>query len=245
THEPKIPYRETILTSAEGSYRHKKQSGGRGQFGEVHIRMFPLPRDVDPESYVAENFPHRRTHHWNAAHRFLWVDSITQGSIPNNFLPAVEKGFVERLDQGVVAGYPVEGVCVEVFYGKHHDVDSSEAAFKIAGSRVFREVFKKAQPTLLEPIVSLHVTIPVEVVGEVTGDLSSRRGRPIGMDSAGAWQTIHAEIPLAETTGYDRALSSLTGGRGEYTLELSHYEAAPHHVQQKVVQAAQHVEIDD
>ena len=173
TKEPKIPYRETIQANAEGSYRHKKQTGGRGQFGEVHIRMYPLPGDVDIETWATkERFASMRAHHYDKEHNFLWVDSVVGGTIPNNFLPAVEKGFKERLDRGVIAGFRIQNVCVEVHFGKHHPVDSSEAAFKTAGSMAFRNVFQQARPGLLEPIVKMHITVPSEKVGDVNSDMS-------------------------------------------------------------------------
>ncbi|MGD9648076.1 MAG: elongation factor G, partial [Pirellulales bacterium] len=171
TKEPKIPYRETIQAEAEGSYRHKKQTGGRGQFGEVHIRLYPMPSDVDVETWATkERFASMRAHHYDKEHNFLWVDSIVGGTIPNNFLPAVEKGFKERLDRGVIAGYRIQNVCAEVYFGKHHPVDSSEAAFKTAGSMAFRYVFLQARPGLLEPIGKMHVTVPGDKVGVVNSD---------------------------------------------------------------------------
>ncbi len=177
----RFPIAKRSKHKAEGSYRHKKQSGGRGQFGEVHIRMFPLPKDVNPAEYCTkERFPHMREFHYDEKHNFLWVDSIVGGTIPNNFLPAVEKGFMERLDRGVIAGYQVQNVGVEVHFGKYHDVDSSEAAFKTAGSMAFRNVFQEAKPALLEPIVTLHVTVPSGKVGDINSDMSGRRGRVLG-----------------------------------------------------------------
>ncbi len=240
TKEPKIPYRETVQSDAEGSYRHKKQSGGRGQFGEVHIRMYPLPADIDPAEYCTkERFPHMREFHYDKAHNFLWVDSIVGGTIPNNFLPAVEKGFKERLDRGVIAGYQIENVCVEVHFGKHHPVDSSEAAFKTAGSMAFRDVFQHAKPGLLEPLVVLHVTVPGGKLGDISSDMSGRRGRVMGMEAAGGdLQTISAEVPLAEVTTYARSLSSLTGGQGSYTMEFSRYDLVPGNVQKDIVDKA-------
>ena len=238
--EPKIPYRETIQAKAEGSYRHKKQTGGRGQFGEVHIRMFPVPHGVDVESFATKaHFPSMREYHYDPAYNFLWVDSIVGGTIPNNFLPAVEKGFKERLERGVVAGYKVQNVGVEVHFGKHHPVDSSEAAFKTAGSMAFRNVFQQAKPSLLEPIVTLHITVPGEKLGDINSDLSGRRGRVLGMDSAGGdLQTVTAEAPLAEVTTYARALSSMTGGQGSYTMEFSRYEVVPGNVQKEIIEKA-------
>ncbi len=240
TKEPKIPYRETIQANAEGSYRHKKQSGGRGQFGEVHVRMFPLPPDLNPEEYCSkERFPNMREFHYDEERNFLWVDSIVGGTIPNNFLPAVEKGFKERLDRGVIAGYQIQNVCIEVHFGKHHPVDSSEAAFKTAGSMVFRNVFQQAKPGILEPLVVVHVTVPGDKLGDINSDMSGRRGRVLGMDSAGGdLQTVTAEVPLAEVTSYARALSSITGGQGSYTMEFSRYELVPGNVQKEIVEKA-------
>src|SRR6185312_6938535 len=240
THEPKIPYRETIQSTAEGSYRHKKQTGGRGQFGEVHIRMHPFPEGTDLEAFLTkERFPSMRSHHYDASHNFVWVDSIVGGTIPNNFLPAVQKGFMERMERGVIAGYKVKNLCAEVFFGKHHPVDSSEAAFKTAGSMVFRNVFQQARPGLLEPIVILHVTVPNSKLGDINSDMSGRRGRVLGMDSAGGdLQTVSAEVPLAEVTTYARALSSMTGGQGSYTMEFSRYDVVPGNVQKEIIEKA-------
>jgi elongation factor G len=241
TKEPKIPYRETIQTSAEGSYRHKKQTGGRGQFGEVHIRLFPFPAGTKPEEFTTkERFPSMRQFHYDPTYNFLWIDSIVGGSIPNNFLPAVEKGFKERLDRGVIAGYRIQNVAAEVFFGKHHPVDSSEAAFKTAGSMAFRNVFQEARPALLEPIVKLHVTVPSDKVGDVNSDMSGRRGRVQGLESAGGdFQTVTAEVPLSEVTTYARTLSSMTGGQGSFTMEFSHYDVVPAHVQKEIIEKAQ------
>jgi elongation factor G len=245
--EPKIPYRETVQASAEGSYRHKKQTGGRGQFGEVHIRLFPMPTGVKPEQFATkQRFPQMREFHYDAAANFLWVDSIVGASIPNNFLPAVEKGFRERLERGVIAGCRIQDVCAEVFFGKHHPVDSSEAAFKTAGSMAFRDVFLHAKPGLLEPIVTLHVTVPGTKLGDINSDLSGRRGRVLGMDSAGGdMQTVTAEVPLSEVTSYARALSSLTGGQGSFTMEFARYDLVPPNVQKEVVEKNQHKEEED
>ncbi|MGW8255845.1 MAG: elongation factor G, partial [Thermoguttaceae bacterium] len=237
TREPKIPYRETIQTNAEGMYRHKKQTGGRGQFGEVHIRMFPFPKDVKPEDFATkERFPSMKQIHYDEVNHFLWVDSIVGASIPGNFMPAVEKGFKDRLERGVIAGYRVQNVCVEVHFGKHHPVDSSEQAFKTAGSMAFRNVFQQAKPALLEPIVRMEVTMPTANVGDINSDMSGRRGRVLSMDAAGGdLQTIVAEVPLAEVTTYARSLSSITGGRGSYSLEFSHYDIVPGNVMQEII----------
>jgi elongation factor G len=240
TKEPKIPYRETIQNKAEGSYRHKKQTGGRGQFGEVHIRMFPFPSGTDPEKFCTKDrFPSMRQFHYDPKYNFLWVDSIVGGTIPNNFLPAVEKGFKERLERGVIAGHQIQDVGVEVHFGKYHDVDSSEAAFKTAGSMAFRNVFQEAKPSLLEPIVNLHITVPSNKLGDINSDLSSRRARPLGLESAGGdLQTVTAQAPLAEVTTYARSLSSMTGGQGSYTMEFSHYDIVPGNVQREIVEKA-------
>ncbi|MGD0383839.1 MAG: elongation factor G [Thermoguttaceae bacterium] len=237
TREPKIPYRETIQANAEGMYRHKKQTGGRGQFGEVHIRMHPFPKDVKPEDFATKaRFPQMKDFHYDEENHFMWINSIVGASIPGNFLPAVEKGFKDRIERGVIAGYRVQNVCVDVHFGKHHEVDSSEQAFKTAGSMAFRNVFQQAKPALLEPIVRIEVTVPTANVGDINSDMSGRRGRVLSMDSAGGdLQTVIAEVPLAEVTTYARSLSSITGGRGSYTLELSHYDIVPGNVIQEII----------
>ena len=247
TKEPKIPYRETIQGDADGMYRHKKQSGGSGQFGEVHIRMYPFPEGSNVEEFATKDkFPSMKDTHFHEGSNFLWIDSIVGGSIPGNFMPAVEKGFLERIKQGVIAGYPVQNVCVEVHFGKDHPVDSNETAFKTASSRAFLEVFQKARPALLEPFVNLHITVPADNVGDVSSDLSGRRGQMVGMESAGGGMTtVEARAPLAEVTTYARTLSSMTGGQGSYTLEFSHYEAVPPNVQQEIVAKAKKADTED
>lgn len=237
TKEPKIPYRETIQGTAEGMYRHKKQTGGRGQFGEVHLRMFPLPPDINPEEYATKDrFAQMKAFHYDAENNFLWINSVVGGVIPSNFMPAIEKGFKERIEQGVIAGYKVKNVCVEVFFGKYHDVDSSEQAFKTAARMAFRNVFQQAKPSLLEPIVRMEITVPGEKLGDISSDMSGRRGRVLGMNSAGGdLQTLIAEVPLAEVTTYARALSSITGGQGSYTMDFSHYDLVPGNIQKEIV----------
>jgi elongation factor G len=241
TKEPKIPYRETIQIPAEGSYRHKKQTGGRGQFGEVHIRMFPLPKDVNIEEWaVKSRFPQLKEVHYDAENNFVWLDSVVGATIPGNFMPAIEKGFRDRLERGVIAGHKVQNLCIEVYFGKHHPVDSSEQAFKTAASMAFRNVFQQAKPALLEPIVKISITVPSSKVGDITSDMSGRRGRVLRMDSAGGdLQTVVAEVPLAEVTTNARSLSSITGGQGSYSLELSHYDVVPGNVQQEIIAKAQ------
>ncbi len=237
TKPPKIPYRETIQVPGEGSYRHKKQTGGRGQFGEVHIRMFPFPRTLQPEEFVTKDrFPQMKDYHYDAEHHFLWINSVVGGSIPGNFLPAIEKGFKDRLVRGVIAGHRIQDVAVEVHYGKHHDVDSSEAAFKTAGSMAFRNVFQECKPCLLEPIVKMEITVPESSVGEIYSDMSSRGGRVLGSDVAGGkLTTVFAEVPLREVTTYARTLQSMTGGQGSFTINMSHYESVPGNVQQDLI----------
>ena len=154
-------------------------------------------------------------------------------------MPAIEKGFLERIKTGVIAGYPVQNVCVEVYYGKDHPVDSNETAFRIAASKVFAEIFKKAKPALLEPVVNLHITVPADKVGDVSSDLSGRRGQMVGMESSGgSMTTVEAKIPLAEVTTYARTLSSMTGGQGSFTMEFSHYDVVPGNIQQEVMSKA-------
>jgi elongation factor G len=241
TAEPKIPYRETIQANAEGMYRHRKQSGGRGQFGEVHIRMYPLPIGANIDEFATkERFPSMKEKHYDPDNNFLWIDSVVGGTIPGNFMPAIEKGFKERIERGVIAGYKVKNVCVEVHFGKHHPVDSSEQAFKTAGSMAFRNVFQQAKPSLLEPIVHMDITVPGANLGDISSDMSGRRGRVLGMASAGGdLQTITAEVPLAEVTTYARALSSITGGQGSYTMEFSHYDVVPGNIVKEIVEKAQ------
>jgi len=214
--KPKIPYRETIKSAAEGHGRHKKQTGGHGQFGDCKIRMKPLPRGSD----------------------FKFVDDIFGGSIPKNFIPAVEKGIQDARLKGFVAGYPMVDFQVELFDGQYHDVDSSEMSFKIAGSLAFKDAVPKCRPTLLEPVMTVEIAVPEEYAGAVMGDLSSRRGRPQGMETQGSLQVIRAEVPLSEMLSYDAELTSMTGARGSYHMEMSHYDEVPAHLQDKIVAAA-------
>ncbi len=240
THEPKVPYRETIQQDAEGMYRHKKQSGGAGQFAEVHIRMFPLPEGTDIEQFaVKARFPQLKHVHYHEEPNFLWIDSVVGGSIPGNFMPAIEKGFLERIKNGVIAGCKVQNVCVEVHFGKDHPVDSNETAFKMAAAKAFAEVFQSARPALLEPMVNLHITVPADHVGDVSSDLAGRRGQMVGMGSAGGGMTtVEAKAPLAEVTTYARALSSMTGGQGSYSMEFANYDPVPGNVQAEVLAKA-------
>ncbi|HST56968.1 MAG TPA: elongation factor G [Solirubrobacteraceae bacterium] len=216
---PRVPYRETIHGSATAHGRHKKQSGGRGQFGDCHIEIEPLN---DPEHATG----------------FEFVNKIKGGVIPSSFIPAVEKGVREAMAAGVLAGYPVKGVRVRLFDGSYHAVDSSEIAFKLAGAQAMRQALEQASPVLLEPIMLATVSVPEEHVGDVIGDLSSRRGHPLGMEPVGGMTEIRAEVPMAEMLSYAPDLRSITGGQGEYTLEFLRYEETPTQLAQKVVEQA-------
>jgi elongation factor G len=218
TKEPKIPYRETITAKAEGHYRHKKQTGGAGQFGEVYLRVEPAGRNSDPPL------------------QFSW--DIFGASIPGQYEPAVHKGINDVMQTGVVAGFPLQDIKASVYDGKHHPVDSKEVAFRAAGKGAFIDAVQKAKPVLLEPIVNMEVTVPSENMGDITGDLASKRGRVQGQDVlAGNMIVIKAQVPLSEVTQYNSQLKSVTSGRGSYSMTLSHYDAVPPNVQQQVVAA--------
>ena len=238
---PKIPYRETVAGHAEGFYRHKKQSGGSGQFAEVHFRIAPIPHGIKPEEFFTKDrFVSMRHFHYDPQLNYAFVDRVTGGSVPNNFIPAVEKGIKERMEQGVIAGYQVQDVSCELFFGKDHPVDSNETAFRTAAKMCFRNVFREARPVLLEPIVTAEITVPADKLGDITSDLNGRRGHVEGMDNApGGFQVIRAKAPLSEMMTYARSLSSMTGGQGSFTLEFSHYDTVPPNEQQKIVAAAQ------
>jgi elongation factor G len=213
---PRVPYQETIRRPAKAHGRHKKQTGGRGQFGDCHIEIEPL-----------------------AEGDFEFVDAIKGGVIPSGFIPAVEKGVQEAMQEGTVAGYPVKGVRVRVYDGSYHTVDSSEMAFKVAGSLAMKQALEQAGPVLLEPIMTVTVTAPEDTVGDVIGDLNSRRGRPLGMEPVGAGMTeIKAEVPMAEMLSYAPDLRGITGGQGEFTMEFERYEEVPGHLAGKVVEQA-------
>jgi elongation factor G len=247
TKEPKIPYRETITANAEASYRHKKQTGGRGQFGEVHLRVYPLPREIHSAEQLFADYATKARFeklrvdhsHYDAEHNFAFLDTIVGGTIPNQFVPAVEKGCKEMLERGALAGYRIQDVAVEVFFGKDHPVDSSEAAFKTAGRNAFKNAFLQARPVLLEPIVDLEVTIPSKYTGAILGDLNTKRARIESQDSLpGDLAVIKGKVPLAEVTRYKAQLDSITQGTGFYTMEFSHYDMVPGNVQQQIVSKA-------
>ena len=216
--EPKVPYRETIKGVVKDSeYKHKKQTGGHGQYGHVHLRLEPLKRGQG----------------------FEFLDEIVGGVVPGKFIPAVEKGVVESMKEGVLAGYPVVDVRVALHYGSYHDVDSSEMAFKIAGSMAFRKGFMEAKPILLEPICNIEVKVPEDAMGDVMGDISSRRGKIAGMEGVGHYQVIRAQVPAAELHKYATILRSKTGGRGVFKATISHYEEVPREVAEKIVAASE------
>jgi elongation factor G len=213
-HPPRVPYLETIRNESRAQGRYKKQTGGRGQFGDCHIVLEPL------EGHTGYEF----------------VDKIVGGVIPQSFRPAVNKGVQEAMLHGELAGAPVQGVRVVLVDGSYHSVDSSEMAFKIAGSMAFKSAYEKANPALLEPIMEVEVTVPDEAVGAVNGDLNSRRGRLHGMEPQGGMTTIRAEVPMAEILTYSQSLTSLTGGRGDYHMHFLRYEEVPSHIAQKIIE---------
>jgi elongation factor G len=212
-HPPKVPYRETIKGKADVQGKHKKQSGGHGQYGDCKIRMEPLPRGGD----------------------FEFVNEVFGGSIPRNFIPAVEKGIQEARQKGVLAGFTTVDFRVVLYDGSYHDVDSSEMAFKIAGSLAFKKGIREAKPILLEPVMNVEVHGPEEFAGDLMGDLNSRRGRVQGMEVRGHTTVIKAQVPLAEMLSYASDLTSKTGARGSYTMEFSHYDEVPSHLVDKVI----------
>jgi len=218
---PKVPYKETIKKAVKGAiYRHKKQTGGRGQFAEVHFDITPLDRGKG----------------------FEFENALTGMNVPRSFVPAVEKGIADAMASGVLGGYPVVDLKVRFYDGKSHDVDSSEMAFKIAASMCFKKGVRDANPVFLEPIMKMEVVIPEDSMGDVIGDINSRRGRVLGMDSRGSYQIIKAVVPMAEVLKYDPDLRSMTAGRGSFSLEFDHYEEVPAHQSEKIVQTQQQEE---
>jgi elongation factor G len=213
---PKVAYKETVTGRGEGHYKHKKQSGGRGQYGEVYLKVAPLPEGDES----------------------LFVDALVGGSIPHNFVPAVHKGVLDGMAKGSLAGCPVVGVQSTVYDGSSHDVDSSEVAFKIAAGRAFREAMSKAKPVLLEPIMSVKITIPDHFMGDINGDMSHRRGRIVGMETGEGVQIITADIPQAESVNYCAEWRSMPGGRGAFELAFARYDVVPSSVAQKIIAAA-------
>jgi elongation factor G len=216
TKPPKIPYKETITAKAEGHYRHKKQTGGAGQFGEVFLRVEPLDRGQG----------------------FEFVNDVFGGTIPGQYIPSVEKGVHDLLANGAIAGYPVQDIKVIVYDGKHHPVDSKDIAFRTAGKYALKDAISKARPAILEPVVNMEITIPERHVGDITGDLNSRRGRIVSVDAApGGMSMIRASAPLSEVMTYNNQLRSVTSGQGSFVMEFSHYDVAPPNVAQKIIAA--------
>ncbi len=219
THPPSIPYRETIQGKAEGHHRHKKQTGGAGQFGEVYLRVEPNTRGAG----------------------FEFIDAVVGGVIPGNFIPSIEKGVRQVLDEGAVAGYPLQDIRVTVYDGKFHPVDSKDIAFATAGRKAFIDAVLKAQPVILEPIVKIRITAQDSAMGDLAGDLSGRRGRINGSETQSHGRIlIEGEVPLAELSGYDARLKAMTGGEGTYSIELSHYDPVPGNIQKQMADAYQH-----
>jgi elongation factor G len=219
---PRVPYQETVTRSASAHYRHKKQTGGAGQFADVELRVEPLDRG-DGFAYDSEVFG---------------------GSIPSVFIPSIEKGIRQILDQGVIAGYPIVDIKAVVFDGKHHPVDSKDIAFQTAGREVFKIAMQEARPVLLEPIYTMRVTVPDEFMGDVMGDLNNRRGRVLGMENRNNRAIINAEIPLAEILRYGTDLRSMTQGRGIYTIEFGRYEPVPGHLADQVISQSKEEEAE-
>lgn len=213
---PRVPYKETIHGTARVQGRYKKQTGGRGQYGDTWLELEPLERGAG----------------------FQFVDKIVGGVIPKQYIPAVEKGILEAMDSGPLAGYPVTDLKVTLYDGSFHSVDSSELAFKIAGSLGFKKGFMESKPCLLEPIMNIEVTVPEEMVGDIIGDLNSRRGRVMGVEAGLNNQTVKAQVPMAEVLAYDSALRSMTGGRGDFTMEFSHYEEVPRQIAERITAEA-------
>ena len=210
---PRIPYKETVKGRAEGQGKYKKQTGGRGQYGDVWLKVEPLP----------------------AGAGFEFVDDIFGGSVPRNYIPSVEKGVRECMKRGILAGYPVVDLRVTLYDGSYHDVDSSDMAFQIAASMGLQKVFLEAHPILLEPIMNVEVTAPSEAAGDIIGDLNSRRGRIVGMEPAGETSVVRAQVPMAEMLTYESSLRSMSGGRGGYSMEFAHYEEVPAFLADKVI----------
>ncbi|HDI46171.1 MAG TPA: elongation factor G, partial [Candidatus Omnitrophica bacterium] len=220
---PKVPYKETITKKANAQGKYKRQTGGRGQYGDVWLEIEPLPRGAG----------------------FEFVDKIVGGVVPKQYIPAVEKGVRQAMQEGVLAGYPVVDVRVTLYDGSYHPVDSSDLAFQIAASMGFKKAAQEAGLVLLEPIMDVEIYIPDEYMGQVSGDINSKRGRIVGVEAKGDLQIIKAQVPLAEMFRYASELRSITGGRGYYSMRFSHYEIVPHRIAEKVIQQAQETKKED
>jgi elongation factor G len=213
---PRIPFKETVKGRAEAQGKYKKQTGGRGQYGDTWLKIEPMPRGGG----------------------FEFVDDIFGGAVPRNFIPSVEKGVRDAMKKGILAGYPIVDMKVTLYDGSYHDVDSSDMAFQIAASMGLQKGFMEAHPILLEPIMNVEVTAPSDNAGDVIGDLNSRRGRIVGMEPAGETASVRAQVPMAEMLTYETTLRSMTGGRGGYSMEFSHYEEVPAFIADKVIKEA-------
>ncbi|MCB9805727.1 elongation factor G [Candidatus Nomurabacteria bacterium] len=225
--QPQVAYRETIQIPAEAEHKYIKQSGGKGQYGHVKIRIKPLEKSTDPDEKIAKNV--------KRSEGMEFINNIKGGVVPNEFIPAVEKGVKEAMERGIVAGYRMVDVSTELFDGSYHEVDSSEIAFKLAATFAFKEAAEKAQPVLLEPVMKVEVVVPDKFTGDITGDLSSKRGQVQGMEDRGPGvQAVHALVPLSEMFGYTTRLRSMTEGRGSATMEFDHYEVVPPNVAQTI-----------
>ena len=212
--KPKIAYRETVKDFADAEYKHKKQTGGHGQYGHVKIKMSPLPRGTG----------------------FEFIQTIFGGSVPYNYIPSVEKGVRSALKKGVLAGYPVVDVKVDLYDGSYHEVDSSDMAFQIAAIQAFKKAMSMAKPTLLEPIMEVEVSVPDENAGDAMGEITSRRGRPLGMETgAKGFQVVKAKAPFAEMLDFSNKLGSITSGKGHFTMKFSEYSEVPGNIQEKIV----------
>jgi elongation factor G len=232
-----VAYRETILGRAEGEGKYVRQTGGRGQYGHVFLRVEPLPHpDLNAINELTRKKP---TSKFDPDLNLLFKDEIVSGVVPREFIGPVYQGIHEAMETGVLAGYEMKGVCVTLFDGSYHEVDSSEMAFKIAGSLGFKDAVRNAQPVLLEPVMKVEVVVPEEYMGDVLGDLSSRRGRIEGMERRGSTQIIRATVPLAEMFGYATDLRSRTQGRASYTMHFFRYERTPASISEEVIARVQ------
>jgi len=228
--KPQVAYRETILGNAEAEGKYIKQSGGKGQYGHVRIRMKPLDKTVD-----VEDLPKNTKR--NKENTFEFINAIKGGVIPQEFIPAVEKGLREAMDRGVLAGFPMVDLSIELYDGSYHDVDSSEIAFKVAASMAFQEATKHAKAVILEPIMKVEVVMPEKFMGDISGHLSSRRGQIESMEDRGMNKVVKATVPLSEMFGYVTSLRSMTEGRGMSTMEFSHYAVVPNNVATTIIES--------
>jgi elongation factor G len=245
---PQVAYRETIIKAAEGEHKHIKQSGGRGQYGHVKLIVQPLPgsghedmhdMSTDELDDVAKQVAGKGGKwRFDKEHRLLFIDKLVGGSIPKEFVPPIENGIKEAMDSGVLAGYEMVDIAVMVIDGSYHDVDSSEMAFKIAGSMAFKEACRKASPRLLEPIMRVEVVVPEDYMGPVISDLNSRRGQLQGRESRSGSEIINVQVPLAEMFGYATDIRSRTQGRGSFTMHFSHYQQAPPNISEDIIGGA-------